>query len=445
MGNKPKIIIGETRKKTALEKEFNFTRESIRFIPGFEFLNQYREKAYDIFQSTPMPNTRQEAWRRTDIRQLNPAHFQLSSNNGHADKVLEALHEETNEFVGSILVTPETSQIRIDPVLREKGVIFTDLLTAEQEYPDLLEKAIGRLIKPEEGKFAALAAAFSQNGVFVYVPKNVVLENPLQSLFTISDSDRAFVTHYVILVDSGASVTIFHELASTLSEAGNFHAGLVEVNVAENASLQFVEIQAWDHGMWNFTHERVHVNKSARLDWIVGALGSKLTKSFVDLDLVGEGAVGKLSGFSFTNRDQHLDYDTQQNHMVPHTTSDLLYKVALTDQSRSVWQGMIYVAPGAEKTDGYQSNKNLLLSPAARADSIPGLEILADDVRCTHGATIGELDFDQVFYMMSRGIPRQEAEKLLVEGFFDPIMQRIPFESVRNRFFQSITHKLNLT
>jgi Fe-S cluster assembly protein SufD len=149
-----------------------------------------------------------------------------------------------------------------------------------------------------------------------------------------------------------------------------------------------------------------------------------------------------MSGFYFTNGLQHLDHDTQQNHLAPNTTSDLLFKGALKGKSRSVWQGMIYVAPGAQKTDGYQANRNLVLSKEARADSIPGLEILADDVRCSHGATVGKIEEEPLLYIRSRGIPPEEAERLIVEGFFDPIMQRIPFEGVRERFQQAIHEKV---
>jgi Fe-S cluster assembly protein SufD len=160
------------------------------------------------------------------------------------------------------------------------------------------------------------------------------------------------------------------------------------------------------------------------------------------MNLNGDGATGRMSGFYFTDGSQHLDLDTQQNHHGLHTTSDLLYKGALKGNSRVVWQGMIYVAPGAQKTDGYQANRSLVLSKNARADSIPGLEILADDVRCTHGATVGKLEEEPLFYLKSRGIPQVEAERLIVEGFFDPIMQRIPYEGVRDRFQNVIIHKM---
>ncbi|MBI4769744.1 MAG: Fe-S cluster assembly protein SufD, partial [Chloroflexi bacterium] len=216
----------------------------------------------------------------------------------------------------------------------------------------------------------------------------------------------------------------------------------VELIVGDNAHLKFVELQSWGEHVWNFTHERARLGRDSTFDWIFGAIGTHLTKSFMTVDLDGEGSTARMSGFYFADGDQHLDHDTQQNHNAAHTTSDLLFKGALKDRSRSVWQGMIYVAPGAQKADGYQANRNLNLSGQSRADSIPGLEILADDVRCTHGATVGQLEEEPVFYLMSRGLPRREAERMLVDGFFDPIMQRIPFEGVRERFKAAIIEKM---
>jgi len=247
----------------------------------------------------------------------------------------------------------------------------------------------------------------------------------------------------VVWLEDGSSLTYVHEAASP-TETGNqaMHAGIVEIHVGEGSSLRFVELQSWGQHVWNFSHERAQVERDGNLDWVFVAVGSQLTKNFSDLELTGEGATGRMSGFYFTDGNQHLDHDTQQNHLAPHTTSDLLFKGALKDRSRSVWQGMIYVAPGAQKTDGYQANRNLVLSNQARADSIPGLEIMADDVRCTHGATVGKIDPDEIFYLLSRGIPSPEAERLIVEGFFDPIVQRIPFEGVRDRLEKVISNKM---
>lgn len=283
----------------------------------------------------------------------------------------------------------------------------------------------------------------ARTGVLVYVPANVRLEEPLHSVLWGPGSSLAYFSHIIVWVEDGAELTYVHESASpTEVEGQSLHAGLVEVHVGDNANLRFVELQSWGEHVWNFTHERSRVGRNGNLDWIVGALGSNLTKSFQDLDLIDDGANGRMSGFYFTDGRQHLDFDTQQNHMAPHTTSDLLYKGALIENSRSVWQGMIYVAPGAQKTDGYQANRNLLLDRTACADLIPGLEIMADDVRCTHGATIGKIDPDHIFYLLSRGVPQKDAQRLIVEGFFDPVMQRIPFEGVRERFQQAIMDKM---
>ncbi|NMB88422.1 MAG: Fe-S cluster assembly protein SufD, partial [Chloroflexi bacterium] len=345
---------------------------------------------------------------------------------------------------GQISLLPGGAEVQLNPELAARGVIFTDLKTAEQKYPQVLEKVMGQVVRSGEGKFAALAAAFAQNGVLLYVPRGVEVTHPLQSLSWGPGESLAHVTHVMVYLDEGASATYVHESASPQYDRGqSMHAGIVELYVGPGANLRFVELQSWGENVWNFSHERARVDRDGNLDWIFGAVGSHVTKNFSDLELVGRGSTGRMSGFYFTDHDQHLDHDTQQNHLAPNTTSDLLFKGALLGASRSVWQGMIYVAPGADKTDGYQANRNLVLSTKARADSIPGLEILADDVRCTHGATVGKIDQDQVFYLLSRGLPKEESERLIVEGFFDPIMQRIPFDGVRTRFQEAIHEKMS--
>jgi Fe-S cluster assembly protein SufD len=343
---------------------------------------------------------------------------------------------------GQIVLMPGGVEIDLDESIAAQGVIFTDLKTAQEKHTEIVARILGEVVKPEEGKFAALAGALSQNGILLYVPKNVQVEQPLHSVFW-GPGAFAHVSHLLVLVDEGASVTYVHESASpTETDSNTMHAGIVEIKVEQGANLKFVELQSWGKHVWNFSHERAHVERDANLDWIFGAIGSYLTKNFTELDLAGQGSNGRMSGFYFTDGKQHLDHDTQQNHFAPNTTSDLLFKGALKGKSRSVWQGMIYVAPGAQKTDGYQANRNLVLSDQARADSIPGLEILADDVRCTHGATVGKMEEEPLFYLKSRGIPQDDAERLMVEGFFDPIMQRIPFEGVRERFQAAILQKM---
>jgi Fe-S cluster assembly protein SufD len=446
MQEKPKVVVSRTRRaEGTAAKDFAFSETDIR--AAGDSVASYRTLAWNAFKRLSLPVNTEEAWRRTDIHAMPVEKFKLTAEDGANEfpTVREDLLKPlvADQHGGQIILTPNGVKVDLEEKLAKQGVIFTDLRTAEQKHPDLLAKMIGKTVNVEEGKFAALAGAFAQNGVVLYVPKGATVNEPLHSVLWGPGANLAHVSHILVLVDEGASVTYVHESASPDDMASNsMHAGLVEIQVMQDASMKFVELQSWGRHVWNFSHERIRVERGGSLDWIFGAIGSRLTKNFSELDLAGEGATGRMSGFYFTDGNQHLDHDTQQNHLAPHTTSDLLFKGALKGKSRSVWQGMIYVAPGAQKTDGYQANRNLVLSDGARADSIPGLEILADDVRCTHGATVGKLEQEPLFYLKSRGIPQAEAEKIVVEGFFDPIFQRIPFEGVRERFQEYIANKM---
>ncbi len=442
----PRVVTRVRHSQEAAIKELNFTSDMVRLEGASKHVQTLRQNAWDIYQSTPMPTLKDEAWRRTDLTRMPADAFRLPKNDAYLD--LAPLPDDLmkpvadQDHAGQVIILPGGAQVSLGQDLIERGVIFTDLRSAEINYPSLLDKIMSKVVKADEGKFAAMATALAGNGVVLYVPRNVVIEQPLHSLIWGPGEYLAHISHVMVWLEEGASLTYVHEYASPTEAAPAMHAGLVEIHVGDNANLTFVELQSWGEHIWNFTHERSEVGQDGQLNWIFGAIGGNVTKNFAEIDLNGRGSHGRMSGFYFTDGKQHLDYDSQQNHRAPNTTSDLLFKGALIDSSRVVWQGMIYVAPGAMKTDGYQANRNLVLSRNARADSIPGLEILADDVRCTHGATVGKIDADQVFYLMARGIPKIEAERLIVSGFFDPIMQRIPFEGVRDRFQVSIAAKM---
>lgn len=439
----PVIVTRSKRDINPLEKKFGF-EPAFSKISGPELA--FKKLAWEEFNKLPFPSHTDEAWRRTDLRPLDVVKLRLfDKGTDEVAPIPQSLLLPVTDAVhgGELILSPDGVKASLEKGLVEKGVIFTDFKTAWQNNTDLLEKAAGKLVRPSEDKFAAMACAMSETGVLLYVPKNVKVEAPLHSLLWASGSQIASFSHILVYLEPGAEVTYVHESASANGEGGqSLHSGLMEIYVGEGASLRFVELQSWGDNIWNFTHERVQVAREGNVEWIFGALGSHLTKNFSDLTLNGEGSTGKMSGFYFTDGDQHLDHDTQQNHLAPHTTSDLLFKGALVGQSHSVWQGMIYVAGNASKTDGYQANRNLILDRRARADSLPGLEILTDDVRCTHGATVGKINPEEIFYLESRGMPRSDAERLIVEGFFDPIMQRIPFEGVRQRFQNAILDKM---
>ncbi len=412
------------------------------------FYQAYRERAWEVYAQLPFPTTKDEPWRRTDLSRLARNRFHLpdkSSTDNLAtipDELLVPLVGDRHG--GQLVISPGgRADVDLDSELSSQGVIFTDLQTAAREHPQVMADIIGKIVTVEDGKFAALTAALAPNGILVYVPRGVQVEAPLHSVLWGPGVDLAHFSHILVWVDDGASLTYVHEAASPSEADGQtLHGGIVEIQVGANANLKFVELQSWGEHVWNFTHERARVERDGHLDWIYGGLGTHLTKSFLDLDLNGRGANARMSGFFFTDDNQHFDLDTQQNHFAPNTTSDLLYKGALEGRSRAVWQGMIYVAKDAQQTDGYQANRNLVLSTNARADSIPGLEILADDVRCTHGATVGKIDPELLFYLNSRGIPTSVARRLVVEGFFEPVMQRIPYAGVRDRFQEAIVAKM---
>jgi Fe-S cluster assembly protein SufD len=214
--------------------------------------------------------------------------------------------------------------------------------------------------------------------------------------------------------------------------------------VGRAAKLRFVNIQNWDSATWHFSRERALVGPDGSLQWTVGGLGSRLAKVNQEVALTRQGSEAQVNGVMFTTGRQHLAYFTRQDHQAPHTTSDLLYKGVLKDQSRIVWKGMIRVEKDAQRTDAYQKNDNLVLSEACRADSIPGLEIEANDVRCTHGATAGRVDEEMIFYLQSRGISRETAVRLVVEGFFASVYDRISVVPVRETLRKAVAERLDL-
>ncbi len=330
-----------------------------------------------------------------------------------------------------------------DPA-RLGGAVLMDLNRAVREYPELLERyLLTEAVTPSADALAALHAAFWTGGTLLYVPKGVKVEAPLFSLVGLSGAGRVEMDHTLIVLEEGAEATLVRETASTgRDDTPGLHAGAVEIFVGRGAKLRFVNLQNWDRKTWHFSRERALVGPDAALQWTVGALGSRLAKVNQEVALTGQGARAQVNGVMFTTGRQHLAYFTRQDHQAPHTTSDLLYKGGLKDHSRIVWKGMIRVEKDAQRTDAYQKNDNLVLSESARADSIPGLEIEANDVRCTHGATAGRVDEEMIFYAQSRGVPRAEAVRLIVEGFFANVYDRITLEPVRETLRQAVAEAL---
>ncbi|WP_322799153.1 Fe-S cluster assembly protein SufD [Thermoflexus sp.] len=411
-----------------------------------EWLRQARQEAWQILRETPKPGPDDEAWRRTDIRALSIEDLVtvMVGDGVTPPEEMRQIVERRDDLAGGLLLFDGQPALRwVDERLERRGLIFTDLLTAVREHQNQVAPYLDQVVRPGDGFFAAMNAAFWRNGIFLYVPRDLEIPLPLRAVIGLQGAPTDF-SRILIVVEPGAQVTFIDERLADDAMGAAFHNGIVEIHLKENARLTYIALQNWGRYMWNFTHERASVDRDSTLDWVVVGMGAGVTKTFLEVDLVGRGATAYMSGVFFFDGQQHADYDTEQDHIAPHTKSDLLYKVALKDRARSVWQGMIRAHPGAQKTDAYQANRNLILSPHARADSIPGLEIMANDLRCTHGATVGQINEEELFYLMSRGLSRAVATRLIVEGFFAPVLDRIPVPDIRRQADAIIHRKLGV-
>ena len=448
----------------------DFSKEFLKKITATEpeWMRKKRLEAYALYESLPMPHTTiDDVWRRTvDIRTqdywrrtrrhlrgfaLEKYYPNAPTNGKPPAEDLDANNEET---AGMLVQTDGHLQhISTTETLKEKGVYFAHLNTALQERPELLHtyfmsKAVTLETALKSGniaqfnKFDALHGAFWQGGYVLHVPKGVSVEVPLRAYIRMSEAEQADLSHTLIIAEENSQVVILEDDSSTDPNAGGFHSGAVEIFAGQNANVTYVQVQHWNRQVWNFASHRAIVDKDAHLCWVTAAFGGRLSKLNQAVVLEGAGCNAHMLGLAFTDARQYLDVSTAQEHTAPHTSSDLLYRAVLKDRSQTAWGGNIYVYPSANHTDAYQKNDNLLLSERAHADTLPGLEIQAHEVRCTHGATAGKIDAEQVFYLTSRGIPYAQAEKLIVDGFFAPVMERIPLESVRDELSTSVTRKL---
>lgn len=430
------------------------------------WMREKRLEAYARYESLLMPHTAEDdVWRRTvdmrtqDYWRRTRRYLRgFAVDNYHPSAPAASPHPtrsyEDSETAGALVqVDGQTLQQPLATALGEKGVYFADIGTALKEREELLRdyfmnKAVTLKTQLKSGnialhnKFDALHGAFWHGGYLLHVPKGVRVEVPLRVRIALSAANRADLSHVLIIAEAGSQVVISEENLSTDATVSGMHSGAVEIFAGQNASVTYVQAQRWNHHVWNFASHRAIVERDAQLCWVTATFGGRLNKLNQVAVLDGPGCNVKMLGLSFTDGRQHLDVSTAQEHVSPHTFSDLLYRTVLKDRAQTAWGGNIYVYPEANYTDAYQKNDNLVLSERAHADTLPGLEIQAHEVRCTHGATAGKIDPEQVFYLMSRGVSYPQAEKLIVDGFFEPVLTRIPLESVREELSASITRKL---
>ncbi len=410
--------------------DFNLVEDQIP--QGFNLeISKSRRSAYRLFRNMPIPNKHMHAWRKADLEGWNPGTYKLASiPNKYIPCKPKNLNRpfSWNNLSGILKISKEGYSGYLDEDLKQEGVILCDLHTAERDHPHLLKRIIGKIVPAEENKLTAMTHAFAQSGVFLYVPKGIHISKPIYSYLTGSGSDQLYIEHNLIFLDEDSSSTFIQGwISENEHDNESMFSGVTEIQINEKAELNLIEIESWDNSWRHFNHERANIGKYGKINWTVFVDGSRYSKNDIGINLMNSNASALITGIHLPVGDHQIDFDTHQNHLAARTKSDLLFKGALANQGRSVWTGMIKVTPDAIQSDGYQINRNLMLCGQPHVDSVPGLEIMTDDIQCSHGVTISDIDHDQIFYLKSRGIAEVEAKQIIAEGFLNSALERIPY------------------
>jgi Fe-S cluster assembly protein SufD len=416
-----------------------------------EWLRERRLHAWDVYERTPMPTTRLEEWRYTDLsKKLDLDALRLSEAETAPDDPsawpdrLRATMDEDREACGHIVIIDgHVVHADLEDELARQGVVLMSLHQAVDQHPELVREHLAvEAVPAEEGKLAALNAALWNDGILLHVPSGVRLDLPIRVTRWLSEAGAAYFSRVLIVAEAHSRVSYVDEVVSDDFESQTFTSTAVEVIARDGSQVQYVAVQRLGRGAFYQSVQRTLARRDSTLDTLNVTLGGSVSRVDLNARLLGEGASSDMLGLYFGDADQHFDFNTSQDHLVPNTGSDLLYKGALDGDSRAVFRGIIRVHPGAQRTDAYQTNRNLLLSDGARADSLPNLEIEADDVKCSHGATVGQLDSEAKFYLMSRGLSEIQAERLVVLGFLGEVLSKLPLGGVVEKVTRVIEEKL---
>jgi Fe-S cluster assembly protein SufD len=326
-------------------------------------------------------------------------------------------------------------------IIEVAGATVLPLAEAVESRPELVDGRIGALVPAEDPFVARNDAAWSE-GVLVHVPAGVKVEGPIRIEVPVAEDGVALAWRTLVVLEEGAEAEVWEHWSSPGDDIDALLNSVVELNVGQGATLRYVNTQDISESAWIFATQRAEVARDGRLDWAALGFGSANGKVRMETKLAGPGSEARVTGGYAGGAGQHLDYDTTQEHAAPNTNSDLAFRGVLAAESTAVWRGMIKVDPGAQQTDAFQESRNLLLSTDAHADAIPGLEILADDVRCTHAAAIAQIDADQLFYLTSRGLDPAEAKSLIIEGFLESLVERLAEGAVRDEVSAALERRL---
>jgi Fe-S cluster assembly protein SufD len=403
-----------------------------------QWLTARRERAVSLTGALPLPSFRgTPGWEFTSLKKLD-----LDAYGAPEPRSGDAGGREIFESPDSAIALEQVDHVfGSAPDAGVDGVIVMPLSTAVAEHPELVERHFGTIVSAED-PFVARNEADWQGGMFVYVPRGVVLEAPI--VVTVAQAQAQTALHWrtLVVLEEGAQAEVWEQYVSTEDDQVALFNTVSELSVGQNAKLRYVCAQGLSEKTWIFGAQRGVVERDGALDWIALGFGAGNGRVKMDTQLAGPGSDAKVTGAYATHGRQHLDYATTQEHAAPNTTSDLAFRGILDGRSSTVWSGMIKVDPGAQQIDAFQESRNLLLAKTAHADAIPGLEILANDVRCTHAAAIAQIDAEQLYYLQSRGLSLENAKRLVIEGFLEATVERFEQGFVREAIAGALERRL---
>jgi Fe-S cluster assembly protein SufD len=409
-----------------------------------DWLTQRRRDGAALAQELGLPSQKTKGWEFTDLTALVEADFEVPDEADpaalqHADAVLNP--PEDAPRVVQIDQTMLDGNARVASGDKPTEPVVTSLAAAAELYPDLVRERLGALVESDD-PFVARNDAAWRGGAFIYIPAGAQLQAPAQ-IEAVHDADRAALGfRSLIVLEEGAQAEVWEQWLATDHERAGLFNTVTEVWVGPGANLRYVTAQGLGENSWVFATQRAEVERDANLDWVALGFGSSRGKVRMETKLAGPGSSARVTGAYAGNGSQHLDFDTTQEHAAPNTTSDLAFRGVLEESATAVWRGMIRVDPGAHQTDAYQESRNLLLSKSAHADAIPGLEIEANDVRCTHAAAVAQIDPEQLHYLRSHGLAGDEAKRLIIEGFLEALVERLDAGPVKTAVAVALERRL---
>ncbi|ABX12392.1 Fe-S cluster assembly protein SufD [Nitrosopumilus maritimus] len=392
-----------------------------------DWLKDYRKDSLSIYSTLPIEMSPLYN-KYTDAKRLNPEKISIASST--KDTIPDFLQKRLGELENEICIIQigtNIHKINLPDDLKSKGLVISSISDAIQNNSELVKKAL-EASNSNDDKFTALNNAAFNSGVFIHIPKNFVLEKPIHFLSCLSDDGLSTISRNVIFADESSKASIVQELYSPKTETQQAYLELLNTNVAANAELSLTTLQMMDQNSVNFSTRRTDLAQDATVNWYSGLFGSVLSRYKIDYYLNGTGASSNESEVVFGNNDQHFDIQTNMNHQSPATEARVVEKSILKNRSKSLFKGMIRIKENAAKSNSFLSGRSILLDKNAKSDAIPGLEILTNDVKATHSASVAQIDEEQIFYLKSRCLSHEEAERTIVEGFLEPLSRKMSFQ-----------------